>query len=71
MHSFLPQVLYIVDAYPNHTHIKIIVKKQLVAKKNIKATAQMGTNVRVRIFNARLLARSQFAYRRPCYRPTH
>jgi hypothetical protein len=35
-----------------------------------KATAQIGTNVRARGFNAGLLARSQFASGRSCDRPT-
>jgi hypothetical protein len=35
-----------------------------------KAAAQIGTNVRVRGFNAGLLARSQFASGRSCDRPT-
>jgi hypothetical protein len=41
-------------------HIKIHVKT--ICKKN--AIAQIGTNVRAHIFNARLLARSQFASRK-------
>jgi hypothetical protein len=35
-----------------------------------KITAQIGTNVRACIFNAGLLARSQFASGRSCDRPT-
>jgi hypothetical protein len=35
-----------------------------------KATAQIRADVRVRIFNAGLLARSQFASGRSCDRPT-
>jgi hypothetical protein len=35
-----------------------------------KKTAQIGTNVRARVFNAGLLARSQFASGRSCDRPT-
>jgi hypothetical protein len=35
-----------------------------------KATAQIGTNVRARVFNAGLLARSQFASGRSSDRPT-
>jgi hypothetical protein len=31
-----------------------------------KTTAQIGTNVRARVFNAGLLARSQFASGRSC-----
>jgi hypothetical protein len=37
-------------------HVKIFVKKQLAGKKRKQATAQIGTNVRARILNARLLA---------------
>jgi hypothetical protein len=53
-------------AYPNHKHIKVNVKKTF----GEKATAQIGTNVRARVFNVGLLARSQFASRRSCDRPT-
>jgi hypothetical protein len=35
-----------------------------------KTTAQTRTNVRVRVFSAGLLARSQFASGRSCDRPT-
>jgi hypothetical protein len=35
-----------------------------------KATAQPGTDARVRVFSAGLLARSQFASGRSCDRPT-
>jgi hypothetical protein len=50
-------------------------KKQLVEKKNEKrkrkkTTAQIRTNVRACGFNARLLARSQFASGRSCDLPT-
>jgi hypothetical protein len=61
-------------------HIQIIVKesnllekkKEKEKKKNKRKTQQhrLGTNVRVRRFNARLLARSQFASERSCDRPT-
>jgi hypothetical protein len=51
-------------------HIKIIVKKQLVGKKKRKKTALIGTNVRACIFDAGLLASSQFASGRSCDRPT-
>jgi hypothetical protein len=66
-------------AYPNHMHITIIVKKQLVEKKKEQmkkkkqkknTMAQIGTNVRVCGFNTGLLARSQFASRRSCDRST-
>jgi hypothetical protein len=36
----------------------------------VKATAQIGTNVRARAFNAGLLARSQFASGKSCDRLT-
>jgi hypothetical protein len=39
-------------------------------RKNKKKTAQIGTSVRARIFNAGLLARSQFAFGRSCDRQT-
>jgi hypothetical protein len=62
-------------------HITIIVKNNLLKKKGKRqrknkvkqkknATAQIGTNVRARGFNAGLLARSQFASGRSCDRPT-
>jgi hypothetical protein len=55
--------------YPNHIHITIIVKNNLLKKKK-NTTAQIGTNVRARGFNAGLLARSQFASGRSCDRPS-
>jgi hypothetical protein len=61
-------------AYPNCTQIKIFTKKNNLwekkRKKKERATAQVGTNVRARVFNARLLPRSQFASGRSCDRPT-
>jgi hypothetical protein len=39
-------------------------------KKTTKKTAQIGTSVRACVFNAGLLARSQFASGRSCDRPT-
>jgi hypothetical protein len=55
----------------NHTHIKIIAKKVWnKEKEKKKATAQIGTNVRARVFNAGLSARSQFAFGRSCDRPS-
>jgi hypothetical protein len=54
-------------------HIKI---KQLVGKNQKrkrwekKAAAQIGINVRARVLNDGLLARSQFASGRSCDRPT-
>jgi hypothetical protein len=55
-------------AYPNCTHIKIIVKKQLVGRKEKKALT--GSNVRAHVFNAGLLARSQFSSGKSCDWPT-
>jgi hypothetical protein len=51
-------------------HITIIVKEKLVKKKTKNTTAQIGTNIRVRGFNAGFLARSRFASGRSCDRPT-
>jgi hypothetical protein len=54
----------------------IIVKNNLLKKERKKiqqkknTTAQIGTNVRARGFNAGLLARSQFASGWSCDRPT-
>jgi hypothetical protein len=39
-------------------------------KKRGKKTAQTGTNVRARVFNARLLARSQFVSGKSCDQST-
>jgi hypothetical protein len=39
-------------------------------RKKRKKEAQIGTSVKARAFNARLLARSQFASRRSCDLPT-
>jgi hypothetical protein len=44
--------------------------KKIKRKEKKNTTAQMGTNVRVCILNAGLLARSQFASGRSCDRPT-
>jgi hypothetical protein len=60
-------------AYPNHILIQIIVKNNLFKKrKNEEKTQQhrLGTNIRIRGFNAGLLARNQFASGRSCHRPT-
>jgi hypothetical protein len=48
------------DAYPNYIQIKIFVKATYKCFER-KKPAQIGTNVRARVFNAELLARSQFA----------
>jgi hypothetical protein len=56
--------------------ITTFVKKQLVKKEEgkkenkRKTTVQIGTIVKVRVFNAGLLARSQFASGQSCNRPT-
>jgi hypothetical protein len=50
-------------------HIKTSVK-QTVNVFNNEATLQIGNNVRALVFNAGLLARSQFASGRSCDRPT-
>jgi hypothetical protein len=61
-------------AYPNYIHIKMFIKTTCKCfqrkRKRRKKTAEIGTNVRARIFNAGLLARSQFASWRSCNRPT-
>jgi hypothetical protein len=54
-------------AYPNYIHMKMFVKTTC---KSLEKTAQIGTNVRARVFNVRLLVRSQFASGRSCDRPT-
>jgi hypothetical protein len=53
-------------------HITIIVKNNLLKKKRKEktTTAQIVTNVRAHGFNARLLARSQFASGRFCDQPS-
>jgi hypothetical protein len=50
-------------------HVQFLSTK-LVNVLDNKATAQIGTNVRARGFNAGLLARSQFESGRSCDRPT-
>jgi hypothetical protein len=56
-------------AYPNYMHIKTSVNQTVYVFYN-KATSQIGTNVRAGVFDAGLLARSQFASGRSCDRPT-
>jgi hypothetical protein len=65
VHSF-PRCYIRFDAYPNYTHIKTFLK-QCVKR---KATTQIGANVRARVFNAGMLAGSQFTSGRSCDRPT-
>jgi hypothetical protein len=62
--SFLPQALYTVWCLSKLYAHKNNCKKTR-GKKN--KTAQIGTNVRARVFNAELLARSQFE---SCDQPT-
>jgi hypothetical protein len=50
-------------------HMRTSVKQTVNVFYN-KAASQIGTNVRVRVFNAELLASSQFASGRSCDRPT-
>jgi hypothetical protein len=52
--------------------LSIQIKVQLIndLKENKIKTAQIGTGVRARVFNAGLLTRSQFASGRFCNRPT-
>jgi hypothetical protein len=69
MHSFHLHVLYTVWCLSKLYVDKIFVKttcKYFLRKEK----TQMGTRVRARVFNAGLLARSHFASRRPCDRPT-
>jgi hypothetical protein len=57
-------------SYPNYilVYIKMFVKT--TCKCFLKKTAHIGVNARAGIFNAGLLARSQFASRRSCDQPT-
>jgi hypothetical protein len=50
--------------------VKTLVFKEEKKKKNRESTAQIGTNVKAHVFDAGLLARSQFASERFCDRPT-
>jgi hypothetical protein len=78
MQSFLPQVLYTVwclsKLFANKIFVKITCKyvqrKEKKERRKRRKTAQIGTSVRVRVFNTGLLARSQFASGRSCDRPT-
>jgi hypothetical protein len=73
MHSFPPQVLYTVWCLTilrdTDRNVSKTTYKCFEIKKKRKKTAQIGTNVRARVFNAGLLARSQFAFGRSCDRP--
>jgi hypothetical protein len=78
MRLFLPYVLYTVwclsksYAHTNNCKKTTCWKKERGKIENKRKTQQyrLGTNVRVRGFNAGLLARSQFASWRSCDRPT-
>jgi hypothetical protein len=70
MHLFLPQVLYTVSCLSKLYTDIIFVKKELENDFKEKKKAQIGTSVRVRVFNAGLLARSPFTSGRSCDRPT-
>jgi hypothetical protein len=71
-HSFLPRVLYTVwclsKLYTHNIFVKATCK--CFQRKKKEKTAQIGISVRTRVFNAGLLARSQFASGRSCDRPT-
>jgi hypothetical protein len=58
--------------YPNYIQIKMFVKTtyKCFERKIREKKAQIRTNVRARVFNDGLLARSQFASGRSCDRPT-
>jgi hypothetical protein len=57
-------------AHPKYAHKTKDMQKQICTFFLNKATTQTGTSVWVRAFNARLLAKSQFAYGRSCDRQT-
>jgi hypothetical protein len=65
MRLFLPQVLYTAWCLSkSYSHKNICGKSNFCKNKEKigkRKTAQIGTNVRARVFNAGLLARSQFA----------
>jgi hypothetical protein len=54
-------MLYTVWSLSKLYEYENICKNNLWEKEEKEATAQIGTNVRARVFNAGLLARSQFA----------
>jgi hypothetical protein len=73
MHSFPLQVLNTFWCLSKLYTDKLFVKttyKWFERKEKEKNIAQIGTNVRAPIFNAKLLARSQFASGWSCDRPT-
>jgi hypothetical protein len=77
MHLFLPQVLYTIwclsKLYTDTIFVKTTCKcfqRKKKKKGEEEKKAQIGTSVRALVFNAGLLARSQFASGRSCDRPT-
>jgi hypothetical protein len=76
MRLILPHLLYTVwclfksYAPKNNCKKETLYGRKLKRKKGKKAAARIGNNVRARVFNAGLLARSQFTYGRSCDRPT-
>jgi hypothetical protein len=75
MRSFFPQVLYTVWCLSElYTHRKVCKNNfQMFSNKmkNGGKIARVGTNVRARVFNAGLLARSHFASGQSCNRPIY
>jgi hypothetical protein len=71
MLSFVPQVLYTIWCLSkSYEHKNICKKKTWGKKEEKKATAHKRIYVKALVFNAGLLARSQFASGRTCDRPT-
>jgi hypothetical protein len=69
-HAFHLQILFTAVVFKQSVHIKDKSVKGMKFFLQIQKTAQIGTNVRVRIFNDELLVRRQFASGRSCDRPT-
>jgi hypothetical protein len=72
MHLFLPQVWGLSKLYTDNIFVKTTCKlfQRKEKRKKKKKKSQIGTSVRARVFNAGLLARSQFTSGRCCDRPT-
>jgi hypothetical protein len=74
MCSFSPQVLYTVCCLSKlYTHKNVYINGlYMFSKQKIeeKRPAEIGTSVQARVFNVGLLARSQFASGRFCFRPS-
>jgi hypothetical protein len=66
MHTLCTCHIKLFVAHRKHTHETISAKQCF----QYKATAQRETDIRVRVFNTGLLAKSQFASGRSCDRPT-